>query len=188
MALRTESPDEWVIFFEESGIPNETAINYAKIFTENSLTGEELPDLDMGLLKSVGITSVGHALKILRHAKADDVKPEVPTGSSPAYKPLAAAAKLPEITPEMTHPQFRKLRTDWSVYKQITCLPTQHFANHLYSACSSEVQTSLISTHTDWASLSEEDLLDAGEGDGETATKRRQPDRWARKPLASGIN
>ena len=162
MALRAGSPDEWVKFFKESGIEDEAAVRYSQLFAEQNLTGEHLQDLDMGLLKSIGITSAGHALNILRLVKAEDVKPkDLPTGCSPVFKPPASAARLPEIRAEMTHPQFRKLRTDWSVYKQITSLPTEHIANHLYSACSSEVQTSLINMHADWASLSEEALLTA---------------------------
>ena len=72
----------------------------------------------------------------------------------------------------MTHPQFRKFRVDWGVYKQITGLPTAHVANHLYSACSEEVQTSLISTNIECLTLPEMTLLDTIEA---IVTRRTNP-------------
>ena len=164
MALPTDQEPEWTVFFEECGIPTEAATIYAKEFTENCLTKNELPDLNMDLLKSMGITAIGHALAILRHAKLKSTAEVVntPTIKSeyPVFKPPSVAAKLPEIPPEMTHPQFRKFRVDWDVYKQITGLPTNYIANHLYSACCSEVQTSLINTKSNCLSLPENELLD----------------------------
>ena len=164
MALRIDQEPEWAAFFEECGIPTEAATTYAKEFKENCLTDNELPDLKMDLLKSLGITAIGHALAILRHAKSKSAIEVVhtPTIKSeyPVFKPPSAAAKLPQIPPDMTHPQFRKFRVDWDVYKQITGLPTQHIANHLYSACCSEVQMSLINTKSNCLSLPEDELLE----------------------------
>ena len=57
-----------------------------------------------------------------------------------AYRPPTTAAKLPEITSEMTHAQFRKVETDWDVYKKLTRLPVSQIGPLLYSACDDTVQ------------------------------------------------
>ena len=165
MALQTGS--QWTAFFEGGGISQEAAADYTKIFTENCLTEQELPDIDKDGLRELGITVYGHVLAILRIAKPKQKKEDAssvsstssPANNHPMYKPPSVATKLPEIPSDMTHPQFRKFRIDWDVYKQITGLPDEHIANHLYSACCSDVQTSLINTHQDWLKMSEEELL-----------------------------
>ena len=64
----------------------------------------------------------------------------------PPFKPPTAAVKLPSITPDMMHPQFRKFAIDWTVYKKITRLPKSEIASHLYSACNESVQNTLINS------------------------------------------
>ena len=121
MALRLDSEPEWTAFFEEAGIPTQDATTYAKAFTENRLKASELSDLNMDLLKTLGINAIGDALTIIRHAKSKSTV-EVQNTSSiksefPAFKSPSVAAKLSVIPPDMTHPQFRKFRVDWDVYK-----------------------------------------------------------------------
>ena len=59
----------------------------------------------------------------------------------------------------MTHPQFRKFQTDWGVYKWITQIQPPHFTHHLYNACDSVVQNSIINTNKDFLALPEVDAL-----------------------------
>ena len=164
MALRLENEHEWTGFLLEAGIPADESAQYAKIFKDNRLRATELPDLNMDLLKSLGVTVIGDALAIIRHAKSkfEAVKMEDSTvPSQPTFKAPAAVAKLPTINADMTHPQFRKFLVDWEVYKNITGLPTNHIANHIYSACCSEVQSTLINTNKSWITLHESELLQA---------------------------
>ena len=76
------------------------------------------------------------------------------------YRPPTTAAKLPEIVSEMTHAQFRKVETDWAVYKQLTKIPPTEIGPSLYSACDESVQTSLIDSTNDFFSLTEKLMLE----------------------------
>ena len=78
---------------------------------------------------------------------------------TPAFKAPLSAAKLPTISNEMTHSQFRKIKIDWAVYKDMYSVPNSHVAKLLYSACTEEVQHSLINSDPNCLSMSEEDLL-----------------------------
>ena len=52
----------------------------------------------------------------------------------------------------MTHPQFRKFRIDWEVFKTITAIPMDQIPSQLYSLCDESVQNIFFS-------LSEADIL-----------------------------
>ena len=59
----------------------------------------------------------------------------------------------------MTHPQFRKFKIDWDVFKKITSIPSDQFPSQLYSACDEAVQNSIINSFPKFFDQSEEDLL-----------------------------
>ena len=59
----------------------------------------------------------------------------------------------------MTHPQFRKFKIDWTVYKQITAIPELQIPSQLYNLCD-KTQTSLINTTPDFLAFRESQLLD----------------------------
>jgi hypothetical protein len=126
MVLQIGSEPEWKAFFLEAGIPDTEADVYAKTFNDNRLKASTLPDLSMELIKSLGITIIGDTLAIIRLEKSKATVENLPaaqSASSQAYKAPSAIARLPTIHPEMTHPQFRKFRVDWGVYKQMTAPP-----------------------------------------------------------------
>ena len=85
---------------------------------------------------------------------------------------LTAAVKLPSITPNMAHPQFRKFAIDWTVYKKITRLPESEIASHLYSACDESVQNTLINSFPNFFELPEDEMLATIES---VVTKRVNP-------------
>lgn len=60
---------EWVSWFEAANIPKEASEKYSKAFVAHSITLNHLPLLDHSLLTEMGISSVGHRLDILYHAK-----------------------------------------------------------------------------------------------------------------------
>ena len=66
MAL--QSITSWEHFFVAAKIPQRDAKAYAKIFSENRITEVLLPDLTKDNLQDLGITILGDALSILRHA------------------------------------------------------------------------------------------------------------------------
>ena len=164
MALQTE--EEWKQFFQSLKITNDTVItNYAKIFMDNEFTDLSLEGLDKQTLTELGITIVGHRSSILRWAEKK--REPVPVASStpvatstPVAKAAAVRAKLPELTHEMTQPQFRKFQQDWIVYKQITQITLADAAAHLYNACDDAVQTSLINTYSNFLTMDEKTALD----------------------------
>ena len=166
MALRLDTEQQWETFFKDAEIPDDEAEAYAKIMKDNRIKAATLPDLNTELLKSLGITIIGDVLAIIRHAKSKCQATAEPASISqsamtPTFKAPAAAAKLPSILNEMTHQQFRKIKIDWAVYKEIVSLPDSHVQNHLYSACTEEVQNSLINYNPDCLSMSEENFLNA---------------------------
>ena len=103
-----------------------------------------MPDLNMDLLNSLGITIIGDILTMVRHAKLkSEIKVEETTPAKSPFKAAAAVAKLPAIPLKCTHPQFRKLLVDWDLYKKVIGLPVEHIATHLYSSTSKRRNCSL---------------------------------------------
>ena len=144
---------DWATEFIKAGIPTSDASFYAAQFEKDSLTLSDIPDLDKETLSSLKITTLGHQLKILRLGKDQhNVNSNKNSNNSPSesstasYKcPSAAASiKFPKVTSDMTQPQYRKFRVDWNVYRTITKIPDQDTTAHFYSACDTDVQSSLI--------------------------------------------
>ena len=76
------------------------------------------------------------------------------------YRPPHSTVKMPTISAEMTHPQFRKLEVDWDVYKKIVNIPATQIPPLLYNACEEEVQSSIVNLVTDFFQLTEEKMLE----------------------------
>ena len=128
--LRTEK--DWENFFQKAGIPEDTFKTYAKSFKNNHVNELLLTELTKRHLNGLEITIIGDIPIILQHAKKSSSKNTVETTiKSPAFTVKLPAAKLPLMTSNMTHPQFRKFRIDWEVFKTIT-LPIKY--HHSYTA------------------------------------------------------
>ena len=103
MALRRTEP-QWAEFLTSAGITDEPArTTYAQAFVANGMTETSIPTLDKEALVEIGVTTLGHRLSILTIGKSSS--PASPTTS---VAKASVAAKLTELTPDMTHPQFRK--------------------------------------------------------------------------------
>ena len=178
MALRLRSEPEWVTFLTAANIPETEAATYAKKLVDNRCTENTLSQLTAEHLRAIEITVLGDVLSILGHAKTvlSSPSPQLPADSTvstvPPFKPPTAAVKLPSITPNMTHPQFRKFAIDWTVYKKITRLPESEIASHLYSACDESVQNTLINSFPTFFELPEDKMLETIES---VVTKRVNP-------------
>ena len=156
MALHTV--DGWRNAFISVGIPEQQATLYANKFTENRLTEESLPDLTKDSIKSdLEITVLGDVLAILRLAKPAQKIP-LPSTAERSLLMKPPSAKLPNVSSEMTLSQFRKFRTDWSIYKQMTNIAKSLITAQLYSCCDDHVQHSIINSIDDLLAISEEDL------------------------------
>ena len=161
MALRVEK--DWVKFFTTAGILEQNSKLYAKNFVKNRVNETVLSSLDRNYLQDLGVDAIGDVMVILAHIKTfrNSGNPENHSQSSapvvPSSKPRSA--KLPELTSEMTHPQFRKFKIDWEVYKTITALPTSQLTSQLYNTCDNATQTSIINTVPKFLTLTEEQLL-----------------------------
>ena len=68
MVLRTGS-DDWQKLLIKMGIPADSARTYAKTFVEESITKDSLTMIDQDVLKELDVTTLGHALAILKLAK-----------------------------------------------------------------------------------------------------------------------
>ena len=178
MALRLQDEPSWTAFLTEARIPATEAAAYAKIFIDNRVNETTVLDLTADHLKTLGINVLGDILAILRQVKTTTTQAITATADSTSslctstYRPPPATVKLPAIVAEMTNPQFRKLRIDWDIYKQVTNLPQPQTGALLYSACDGNVQTSLINSHPTFFEMNEDDMLKSIET---IVTKRVNP-------------
>ena len=167
---------EWQEFFIDCGIPDEDAKTYSETFAKNRIQGVE--DLSKELLHDLGITIRGDVLAILRIVQKD-IKPHcgpievaTPEHDSKVQKYKPHNATLPPVKAEMTHPEFRKFKVDWQVFKRRTRLPLEQVAVELYSACDNAVQNAIVNTCDDFFSLDEESIISLIE---QIVTKRSNP-------------
>ena len=168
MALRTEP--QWKTFLLDAGIPDAEATTYAKKFVDNRITELSIPEMTKEILQELEIAVLGDRMAILAHSKTFGTT-LAPAAAQHAYR-ASSNVDPPSIVGDMTHPQFRKVRTDWVVYKKLCNFPPDLTGSQLYNACDASVQTSVINATTDFFSLSEDDMLDAIE---KIVTKRVNP-------------
>ena len=154
MALSTKAA--WETFLKKANVPAADAAIHAKTFHENRI--QYPSDLTKDILKDLGVNIVGDQISILKLAKSEGPRVETTEKSRTVFKPQVS---LPRVNAEMTPAEFRKFRTDWTVYKSITQLPDDQKAPQLYTACDSEVQTCIVNTISDFFSKDEDDILNS---------------------------
>ena len=137
MALRTGTND-WQELLTQIGIPADSARTYAKTFVEESITKDSLTMIDREVLKELGVTTMVHALAILKLTK------EQPLISDRYTK--APEVKLPQLNSATTSQQFRKFRIDREVFVQMTNMPPAQTNIQLYNCTNEAFQTSIINT------------------------------------------
>ena len=148
--------ESWVTFLRDAGIPDQEANTYAGYLFDNRITDHF--DLSKDILKDLGITIIGDIIAILKFSQvANQKEPQhAATATAPAVpashstRPKTPAISAPQLKSEMTHPEFRKFKIDWSVFKTITKLPADQIPPQLYNCCDSDVQNSIINTTDDF--------------------------------------
>ena len=117
MAQLVDEPS-WKQFFLDIDIPETESTAYASLFARNRITDKTLSSLTVDHLQKLGVTILGDQLAILDSAKSKSTvsTPVISATSAPSFKPPPASVKLPTVSPNMTHPQFRKFVIDWNVY------------------------------------------------------------------------
>ena len=157
------SKEQWTNFFIIIQIPVDIAETYAETFINNCITETNFIEFTKEDLQEIGVTTLGDIKAIIRHQQHP---PALSTSSSSIATATASptfmkmpAAKLPQLTAEMTKPQFCKFKTDWQVYKHITNLPESQIHAHLYNSCDDYVQTSLVNSAANFFTLPEDQLL-----------------------------
>ena len=156
MAQLAEEPLDatgWKNLFMEHGIKEASATEYGAKFVAEEMTVDMIPRLDRGILKEMGVKVIGDALAIL------SISDTCVSASSPAVV-KAPAAKLPQISSEMTHQQFRKFNIDWNVFVTMTRPPASQIHALLYSCCDDVTQTAIINTYPDYFKIPSDELLD----------------------------
>ena len=149
MAQSTEEPlDEagWKDLFIEYGIKEAKATVYGQKFVAEEMSVEMLPQLNRDILKEMGVTIIGDALAILSMSAT----------RPPSVK--APAAKLPQISSDMTHQQFRKFIVDWNVFLTMTRPPASQIHAILYSCCDDAAQTAIINTYPNFFTTAADDF------------------------------
>ena len=138
------------------------------------MTESLLPQLDFQFLTQLRMIVTGNTLCILLKATEQPPTSPIPT---PWNKSLHLHSPNPHVPPphvisEITHPQFRKFKIDWNVFKQITTIPPHQITAQLYNLCDDYIQNALINTVTDVFQLPENNLLKVIEC---VVTKRSNP-------------
>jgi hypothetical protein len=155
MAQSAEQPLDatgWKNLFMENGIKEAKATEYGEKFVTEEMSVDILPQLDRDILKEMGVTIIGDALAILR------IGGNIMSASrSPSVK--APAAKLPQISSDMTHQQFRKFTVDWNVFLTMTRPPASQIHAILYSCCDDAAQTAIINTYPGFFTAATDELL-----------------------------
>ena len=105
---------DWEEWLQSAGIKEDEAKAYAKTFADNRVDLSFAPDLTKDLLKEMGVKVIGDIMSIMRYA-SPDIKPQ--RSHTAHAKPTV---KMPELRAEMTHPEFRKFKVDWDVYKTMS--------------------------------------------------------------------
>ena len=156
MAQSLEEPLDatgWKDLFMKHGIKEASATEYGTKFVDEEMSVDMIPRLDRGILKEMGVKVIGDALAIL------SISDTCVSASSPAVV-KAPAAKLPQISSDMTHQQFRKFSIDWNVFVTMTRPPASQIHAILYSCCDDATQTAIINTYPDYFKIPTDDLLD----------------------------
>ena len=159
MALQVK--EDWLQFLTTASIPGDAAANYATTFAENRITESLFPQLDRQFLTQLRITVISDILCIL---KATEHPPTSPL-PNPLNKIIApsftkyAPVTPPQVVSKITHPQFRKVKIGWNVFKQITAISPHQIAAHLYNPHDDSVQNIIINTVVDVFQLTEYDLF-----------------------------
>ena len=98
------------------------------------------------ILAEIGITVLGDVKHIIRCLQSATSKTEEDKKVDLSTRIKTPAEKLSQLQAEMTNPQFRKFRVDWSVFKKITNIMDNQIHAQLYNACDDSVQNSLLNT------------------------------------------
>ena len=129
------------------------------------------------MLRELGITIAGNVIAIVK--AANKLSTTALTGTqSPRTRPSTASLskpapiKPPQLKSEMTHPEWRKFRIDWSVFTTLTNLATDQIAPQIYHACDDDVQNAIINTSADFLTLGQDAIMDILE---KIVTKRSNP-------------
>ena len=161
-SARIQTKDAWENFFKDSGIPQEDAKKYAQKFHDNRITCPE--DIDKEVLKQLKIDIVGDQIAIMKKIKSMKTTSEREHQPNYYEKPnsntsFKTQVNLPRIESEMTNAGFRKLKTDWEVYKSIVQIPESQIISQIYTACDSSLQSTIINTIPEFLTLKESELL-----------------------------
>ena len=156
----------WQEWLENAGLAENEAKIYAISFADNRVDPSFAPDLTKDLLKEMGVTVIGDIMNIMRYA-SPDTKPR--TSHAAHVKP---SVKMPELRAEMTHPEFRKFKVDWDVYKTMSQPEPSQIPAQLYNICDSSVQNSIVNTCSDFFKMEEEEIINLLE---KIVTKRSNP-------------
>lgn len=148
----TLDADGWKALFMANGIKEDSAKTYGDKFAAEEVTFGMLSQLDRDLLKEMGVKKIGEALAILN----------IDGSASPSKFSLlkTPAPKLPQITSEMTHQQYRKFSIDWNVFLTMTRPPASQIHAILYSCCDDVTQTAIINTYPNFFKENVDELLD----------------------------
>ena len=116
--------EDWLQFLTAASIPGDAAANYATTFAENRITESLFPQPDCQFLTQLRITvsDILCILKATEHPLTSPLPAPLNKITAPSFTKCAPVTP-PQVVSKITHPQFRKFKIDWNVFKQITAIP-----------------------------------------------------------------
>ena len=154
----------WKVSLTGAGIPEAKAAEYAQTFVEQEIDKADVSGLSTDLLKSLGVSIIGHQLKIMKIGEVSTTNNAQPTDSNQQSLKLSLKAELPKISRTMTKQAWRLFMTDWTVSKNLHKIAPAMIPELLYSRCDKYVRNSLNVLKNDFRTMSEVNLLQTIEG------------------------
>ena len=140
----------WTQTLKDAGFEETSAKTLGGLLAAADMDMTALKIADKDMLKEIGVTSLGHQLRILALACKDE---------KPAVTVKLPAAKPPQLAMDMTAQSFRKFSTDWKVFCDLTSLPENQKHSVIYSNAEEAVQTALLNTYSDFFKIPAAELL-----------------------------
>ena len=152
MALAGSTQGEWESFLRTAGIPDAQVTDYTTKVLQNRVSILNIAEFERQDFRNLEITAIGDIKNFIQLAKSTTINANmdaVPVTAATVKPPVAS---LPHIEVEMTKPQYRKFRIDWTICKRSTHTQEDQIHSYLYNCCDPQVQAALVSINNEFAS------------------------------------
>ena len=107
------SQDEWKVLLREIGIPYGNDLeSYAASFSQNAMDKQLLLMVDTQGLKDLGVTRVGHQMRIIKYIKA------TPSDNSTSKKTYKISDLMNKLKMNVSPTEFDRFESVWKINKK----------------------------------------------------------------------